>query len=270
MTDTPTPLPRSKGRLLETYISPLAFFVIVVAAWEFLPGYFGIPNYVLPKISAIIAVFGDVSRYQTFAYNTYVTLKEALLGVLIGGGLGLVFGFMLAESRLLMNTFYPYIVALQCVPKVAIAPLFVIWFGFGITSKVIIAALLCFFPVLVSTIAGIRSVRDDHSELFYAIKAPRFAKLRHLVMPSALPSIFSGFEIGLTVALLGAIVGEFVGAQQGLGVLLLQAQFQMDTPSVFAILAILSFLGIVLSVLVHVIRKKSLYWMSTENDGGWK
>jgi NitT/TauT family transport system permease protein len=252
--------------LMERYLYPALFLVVFVAAWEFLPSYFGLPNYVLPKLSEIGAVFADVSRYGQFAYGTYVTLKEALLGVLIGGGLGLVIGFALAESRILMNTFYPYIVALQCVPKVAIAPLLVIWFGFGIASKVIIASLLCFFPVLVSTISGIRSVRDDYAELFHAIKAPRLAKLRHLVIPSALPSIFSGMEIGLTIALLGAIVGEFVGAQEGLGVLLMQAQFQMDTPSVFAILGILSFLGIVLSVLVHVVRKKSLYWVSTEND----
>lgn len=249
---------------MSSAVAPIAFFLVFVAAWEVLPEYFDVPDYILPKFSGVISVFANPSVYDLYLYHSYVTLTEAALGLLIGGVAGLVVAFVLTESRVLMNTFYPYIIGLQCMPKVALAPLLVIWFGFGLTSKVVVAALLCFFPVLVNTILGIRSVKEEHAELFYAIRAPRWQKLVHLVIPSALPHIITGFELALVVSLLGALVGEFVGAQAGLGVLLLQAQFQMDIPSVFATLGILALMGVLLNLLVRSIRRRALYWIPAE------
>src|SRR5690606_24197772 len=135
--------------------------------------------------SRVVAVLVDTRSIPVFFDNALVTLTEALAGLLIGGGLGLIFGIALSQSRLLMATFYPYIVALQCMPKVALAPLLVIWFGFGLTSKIMVVALLCFFPMLVNTITGLRSVSRENLELFQAIRAPVRATLVHLYIPAA-------------------------------------------------------------------------------------
>src|SRR5690606_8953137 len=185
-----------------------------------------------------------------------------------GGGLGLIFGIALSQSRLLMATFYPYIVALQCMPKVALAPLLVIWFGFGLTSKIMVVALLCFFPMLVNTITGLRSVSREHLELFQAIRAPVRATLAHLYIPAAMPNIPTGVELAIVVSLLGAIVGEFVGAEKGLGVMLVQAQFQMNIPAVFAILLILVALGLLFNLSVKLIRQRLLFWIPQEAGQG--
>lgn len=243
---------------------PWILLVGLLLFWEFGPGLIGMPDYVLPRLSKVARIFLDASVLKLYLRNAYVTLSEALIGLLIGGVLGFVIGVLLTESRALYNTIYPYIVALQCMPKVAIAPLLVIWFGFGMTSKITIVSLLCFFPVLVNTISGIRSVTAENLELFRAIRASRMTTLVHLLIPSALPSILTGVEIAVVVSLLGAIVGEFVGAEEGLGVLILQAQFQMNIPGVFAILLVLALLGVIFNVGIRIIRKKSLFWVAGE------
>ncbi|WP_186767028.1 ABC transporter permease [Devosia ginsengisoli] len=245
-------------------LAPLILFVFVALIWEYAPTLFGIPEFVLPRLSRVVSVFADPRTLAVFFDNGLVTLLEALVGLLIGGGLGLAFGVVLSQSRLLMKMFYPYIVALQCMPKVALAPLLVIWFGFGLTSKIIVVALLCFFPMLVNTITGLRSVSRDNLELFRAIGAPRSATLRHLYIPAALPNILTGLELAIVVSLLGAIVGEFVGAEKGLGVLLVQAQFQMNIPAVFAILLILVALGLLFSLSVKFMRQRLLFWIPQE------
>jgi NitT/TauT family transport system permease protein len=247
-----------------SHVPAILFLIAFAIFWEYGPGYFKIPDYILPPLSSIVRIYGDPSTLSVYWTNTLVTLHEAVLGLVIGSGLGFLVGVVLTESRVLMNMMYPYIIALQCMPKVAIAPLLLVWFGFGLTSKVVIVSLLCFFPVLVNTISGIRSVSADHYELFYAIRASRLKRLYHLVIPTALPSIFAGLEVAVVVSLLGAIVGEFVGAELGLGVLLLQAQFQMNIPGVFAILGILALLGVVFNITIRLLRRKSLFWIAGE------
>lgn len=245
-------------------IAPAALFVVIVLAWEYAPTLFSIPSFVLPRLSSVVAVLVDARSIPIFFDNALVTLSEALIGLILGGGLGLIFGVLLSQSRVLMTTFYPYIVALQCMPKVALAPLLVIWFGFGLTSKILVVALLCFFPMLVNTITGLRSVSRENIELFKAIRAPRRATLVHLYIPAAMPNILTGLELAIVVSLLGAIVGEFVGAEKGLGVLLVQAQFQMNIPAVFAILLILVALGLLFSLTVKTIRRRLLFWIPEE------
>jgi len=259
---------RHKTSMLGKYgrsLAPLALFVVIVLLWEQAPTVFKIPEFVLPKLSRVLSVFMDARTISTFVDNALVTLTEALVGLIIGGGLGLVVGVLLSQSSLMMVTFYPYIVALQCMPKVALAPLLVIWFGFGLTSKILVVALLCFFPMLVNTITGLRSVTRENLELFKAIGAPRTATLSHLYIPAALPNILTGLELAIVVSLLGAIVGEFVGAEKGLGVLLVQAQFQMNIPAVFAILLILVVLGLLFSLSVKYIRQRLLFWIPQES-----
>lgn len=250
------------------YLAPAAMFLLIVAAWEYAPTLFSIPEFVLPRLSRVVAVLLDTRSIPVFFDNAVVTLTEALVGLLIGGGLGLIVGIALSQSRLLMATFYPYIVALQCMPKVALAPLLVIWFGFGLTSKIMVVALLCFFPMLVNTITGLRSVSRENLELFQAIRAPVHATLVHLYIPAAMPNILTGVELAIVVSLLGAIVGEFVGAEKGLGVMLVQAQFQMNIPAVFAILLILVALGLLFNLSVKMIRQRLLFWIPQEAGQG--
>lgn len=252
-------------RSTSALLGPWIFLLLLLAFWEWGGEFFGMPDFVLPRLTKVTRIFLDHSVLVLYSANAYVTLQEALFGLVIGGGLGFVMGVALTESRALFNTFYPYIVALQCMPKVAIAPLLVIWFGFGITSKVTVVGLLCFFPVLVNTISGIRSVSAENRELFRAIRASRMTTLTHLLIPAALPSILTGIEIAIVVSLLGAIVGEFVGAEKGLGVLLLQAQFQMNIPGVFAILLVLALLGVIFNVAIRAVRRKALFWIAGES-----
>lgn len=252
------------GRLSRNSIAPIVFLIIFIVAWEYAPDAFDIPKYILPEFSRVMAVYLDPAVRSLYFTHMLTTLTEAASGLLIGGGLGFIAGILLTESRILMNTFYPYIIALQCMPKVAIAPLLVVWFGFGLTSKIIVVALLCFFPVLVNTISGIRGVSQEQLELFRSIRASRLTTLFYLLIPGALPSILTGLELAVVVSLLGAIVGEFVGAEEGLGVLLLQAQFQMSIPGVFAILGVLAMLGVVFNIAVRMLRRRALFWIARE------
>lgn len=247
-------------------LAPLAVLALFLLLWEHLPGLLNIPTYILPVFSKVLLVYADPLTLDLYLQHAIVTLTAAVTGLLIGASLGFIAGVVLTESRLLMTTFYPYIVALQCMPKLAIAPLLVVWFGFGLTSKIVVVALLCFFPVLVNTISGIRGVSREYIELFQAIRAPRFKTLVHLLIPSALPSILTGVELAILLSLLGAIVGEFVGAEKGLGVLLLQAQFQMSIASVFAILGVLALLGVTFNLVIRNIRKRSLFWIVGESE----
>lgn len=243
---------------------PLGFLVVLIVMWEFAPGWFDIPTYILPQFSAVLQALTDPQALPRYLYNAGYTLLEAGLGLAIGASAGVIIGILLAEIKVLYTTFYPYIVAIQSIPKVALAPLFVIWFGFGIESKVIVVVLLTFFPVLVNTINGMRSVDPEQVDLFRVNGATAWQTRRKLLLPASLPYIFTGLEIAVVMAMLGAIVAEFVGAQNGLGVLILQAQFQMQTAAVFALLIILSVIGISLNLSVRLIRRKVVFWLPTK------
>lgn len=240
---------------------PLGFLIALLLAWQFLPPLLNVPSYVIPQLSAVLGALFDPEALPRYLYNAGYTLLEAGLGLAIGASAGIVLGILLAEIKILHATFYPYIVAIQSIPKVALAPLFVIWFGFGIESKLVVVALLTFFPVLVNTINGMRSVDPEQIDLFRVNGATPWQTRRKLLLPGSLPYIFTGLEIAVVMAMLGAIVAEFVGAQNGLGVLILQAQFQMQTAAVFALLIILSVIGISLNLLIRWVRARVVFWV---------
>lgn len=233
---------------------------VLLAAWQFLPGLTGTPAYVIPPLSDVLVALTDPAALPRYVSNAGTTLLEVLLGLGIGVAIGLVGGVVLAQFKTAYAVVFPYIVAIESIPKVAVAPLFIIWFGFDLPSKIVVVVLLAFFPVLVNTIHGIREVDRDQVELFQANGASAGQIRRKLLLPAALPSIFSGLELAVANAMIGAIVAEFVGAQHGLGVLILQAQGSLQTAAVFALLIILSVLGIVLNTLVRVARRKVVFW----------
>jgi NitT/TauT family transport system permease protein len=184
-----------------------------------------------------------------------------VLGVLAG----LVMGAMVSLIPVLERLIYPYLVALQTLPKVAIAPLFIIWFGYGLTSKVVITALVCFFPVLVSVIAGFHSTDKDQLDMMKAFGATKWQTLMRLRIPSALVLIFAGLEIAAVLAVIGAIVGEFVGAQVGLGYLVVTLNFSMDVPGVFAVLIVLSAIGLAMHGLMRYAARRYIFWIRRSN-----
>lgn len=252
--------PVARKRSLRTAWPPVLLLLVVAALWEFLPGMLGVKEFVLPPLSKILARFGSSSYLQQLWSNGLVTLKETLLGLLLGAVVGVLVGVLLGESPFVRTTLYPYVVAFQSLPKIALAPLFVIWFGFGTAPKVLVAATLTLFPLLVNTMSGVMSVDRDRAQLFRSLSATRRQRWVKLLLPSALPSVLAGFEVATVLALLGAILGEFVSSQNGLGVLLIQQQTNYDTAGVFATLIVLAVMGVGLNQIVVQLRKRLVFW----------
>ena len=192
--------------------------------------------------------------------HTLTTLNETLLGFFIGSVIGIFLGYIIAKSKTLEQVLSPYVVAIQTVPVIALAPLIVIWFGFGIESKVVICALIVFFPILVNTIAGMKSIDKNLLRLFKILGANKTQTFLKLEIPSILPILFAGFKIGITLAVIGAVVGEFVGANAGLGYLTIYASGLMDTATVFASLIQLALMGIILYTTICLIEKILIPW----------
>lgn len=250
---------RRRHRLRQILL-PLLLLVVILVLWQFLPPALGVKPFIIPRFSSVISQFSSHYVLKNLWMNGVVTVEEALIGLGIGAGSGVALGLLLGESATLRVTLYPYVVAFQSLPKVAIAPLFVIWFGFGLTPKVLVAATLAFFPLLVNTMSGVMSVDRDLVDLFQAICASRRQTWQRLLLPAALPSIFAGMELATVLALLGAIIGEFVSAQRGLGILLQQQETAYDTAGVFATLVVLAALGVALNQIVVQLRKRIVFW----------
>jgi len=237
-----------------------ALFVLVVAVWEIGFSLASVPLYIAPAPSDIYHALVNGLGSGLFISNGLATLTEALLGFLLATVLGVALGAVIAQSRFVEKTLYPYLIAIQTTPKVAIAPLFIIWFGFGMTSKVIMAAVVAFFPILVNVIVGLRSTDASRIELMRSLQASRWQIFTMVRLPSAAPMIFAGLHIAVIFSVLGAIVGEFVGSRKGLGNLIMQLNNNLDTAGVFAALVVLSAMGIVLHLLMHALQKKLLFW----------
>jgi NitT/TauT family transport system permease protein len=244
---------------LEWICVPLLFFV-VVGAWEALIRVAEVPNYVAPAPSAIWRSLVNGLGSGLFISNALVTLSEALLGFAGAAVLAVALGSAIAQSRFVERVLYPYLIAIQTTPKVAIAPLFIIWFGFGMTSKVIMAGIVSFFPILVNVITGLRSTDAQKMELMRSLRASRWQTFTMVKLPSALPMIFAGLHIAVIFSILGAIVGEFVGSRKGLGNLILQMNVNLDTAGVFAALVCLSTMGITLHLIMHWLQRRVVFW----------
>ena len=243
----------------------VALFVGLVGGWELAVRLFEIPKIVLPAPSAVALALWN-GMQGDFLKHFGITFYETIAGFVLGSATGLVLGALISQFRLLERTLYPYIVAFQTLPKVAIAPIIVIWFGYGVTSKIVITATIAFFPLLANTIVGLRSAPQEQIELMVAFPATRWQVFRLARLPQALPYIFVGLDVAIVLSVIGAIVGEFVGAQAGLGYLILQKNFNMDMAGVFAILIVLSGMGIGLHLLVNAIQRRVVFWMDGSSD----
>ena len=246
-------------RLGNPYLRILLLLAFL-AAWEATVRYFAVPVYILPTPSGTaIALYRGVASL-VYVHNLWATLLETLLGFAFGTALAFVLGTILALSRRVEYYLYPFIIMFQSLPKVALAPLIVIWFGLGLTSKVVNAALIAFFPLMVNTIAGLRSADEDRVNLMHSLDASEAQIFWMLRLPGALPFIMAGLEVAMIFALIGAIVAEFVGAQEGLGMLIESLNFSADVAGVFSILFILSMLGLLLNRGILALRRRVLFW----------
>jgi NitT/TauT family transport system permease protein len=243
----------------------LISITIGILVWQLITRYSGIPNFILPSPLSVGIRFLRALRDGSLLYHTGITLIEIVLGLLVGAMFATIVGYVLAKSRSLERILSPYIVASQAIPVVAIAPLLVIWLGNGILSKIVICALIVFFPVLVNTIVGVRAVPTALYDLMNSLHASRSQILWKVEVPASLPIFLGGLRVGATLSVIGAIVGELVSAEKGLGFLLQLGDFQYDTPMVFVAVFMLIALALMLYGVVLLLEKRFLKWQERPN-----
>ena len=257
----PRALNRNRGKLLIP-----ASLLGALLLWYLISDLGNYPTYILPTplqvIGRLIQVIQDGSLFR----HSLVTLEEVVSGLGIGLSVAVVLGYGLAKSRWLERILAPYIVASQAIPIVAIAPLLVIWFKPGILSKILITALIVFFPILVNMVVGLRAVPEDLYDLMRSLQASRWQTLRYLEIPAALPVFLGGLRIGATLAVIGAVVGEFVGADRGLGFLVNVGRGVYDTPLVFVAVFTLVTMAFGLYGIVSLLEYRLLAWQRRPNS----
>lgn len=245
-------------KLAPILLSVLAFLL----GWDLLTRFGGIPNFILPSPLSVWTRFLKAMSDGSLPHHTAITLSEIVLGLIVGVTFATIVGYALAKSRSLEKVLSPYLVASQAIPVIAIAPLLVIWLGDGILSKVVICALIVFFPVLVNTIVGVRAVPTALYDLMNSLHASRAQILWKVEVPASLPVFLGGLRIGATLSVIGAIVGELVDAESGLGFLLQLGDFQYDTPMVFVAVFTLIALALMLYGIVRVLENRLLKWQN--------
>jgi putative hydroxymethylpyrimidine transport system permease protein len=230
----------------------------LAASWDVLADAFGIEPFLVPAPSDVAESLWD--DRALLAENAWVTIEEVLLGFAIAVVAGFGFAIALHLSDVLRRAFYPLLVASQTVPVIAVAPILVVWLGFGLGPKLAIIALVCFFPITVNTLDGLRSVDPELPRMMRTLDASRSQTLLRVEIPSALPFLFSGAKIAAVISVIGAVFGEWSGANEGLGHLILVAQGQLQTARVFAAVAVLSVLAIVLFGGIAMLERKLAWW----------
>ncbi len=245
---------------VRRFVYPAITAGVLLAVWTLSISYFQIPNYILPRPGAVLsALYVGYIEGQYWPHFAF-TLQCVVLGYLLGCGLGALFGALLAESRTFELFIYPYIIALQSMPKVAIAPLILVWFGFGIASKVVMVALISFFPMFINTLTGMRNADPAMLDMLRAYKASRAFRFFHVKLPAAAGHIFAGLQISVVLALIGAVVAEFVSSTMGLGFLIQSAALNIDVATMFAALASLIVIGIGGTQFMRWLYRRVAFW----------
>ena len=242
----------------------LLLIAALLALWQEAVRLFQIPAYILPSPSSVFEALWRGLRSGVYIEHLIVTLEETLLGFGLGCALAFLFGTVVALSRTIEYFLYPLIVMFQAMPKVALVPLIVVWFGLGLESKIISAALVAFFPLMVNTILGLRSAEEDRIDLMRSLAASPWQIFWMLRLPNALPYIFAGLEIAMIFALIGAIVAELINSEKGLGMVIQSLSFTMDVAGQFSVLLILAVLGLILNGAVVAIRRRVIFWDPTQ------
>ncbi|QEO13894.1 ABC transporter permease [Agromyces intestinalis] len=243
---------------------PIVFAGVVLVIWWVATSLQWVAPYIIPSPAATWAAFSDNAAY--LAQQTWVTTYETVIGFLIAIVIGIAVAVVMVYSKGVEQTLYPVILFAQVIPKIAIAPLFVVWLGFGMGPKILVAVLMAFFPVAISGLSGLRSVDPEILQLTSTMGAGKFKTFLKVRLPAALPELLSGLKVAATLAVTGAVVGEFVGANEGLGYVILQANGNLDTAMLFAALIIMSLLGIVLFAIIQIAERFLIPWHASRRD----
>ena len=253
------------GRALP-WVSTAITLVLMIVIWKLVIAVFDVSPFVLPQPEDVIGGMGDLINSEGFWSDVRTTLTETLVGFGIALVLGIVGGTVLGRVVWLEQALRPVIVASQVVPKVALIPLFIIWFGFGITSKIIIVALLAFFPILLNVILGVRSVDAGHRDVMRSLNASRWQTFRRLEYPSTLPYVLAGMEVGIVFAVVGAVVGEYLGGDQGLGYRIVTSLNNLEAETLFAVIVVLTLFGFLLYLAVVGLKRLLIPWHESTVD----
>jgi NitT/TauT family transport system permease protein len=257
------PIARPKGTRLNTTAWRLATTGVVflfLLLWEALPTFGLVSAIILPKFSDVAVSFVSLVTGPVFFKHFWITVLEILWGFGIAVTLGLALGLALGLSRTVKRLTYPLVIAFQSIPKIVLAPLLITWAGYGMESKIALAVIIAFFPVLINTIVGLDSVPVEWKRLMYSLRASRKQMFWKLELPYAAPVIFAGIKTALTFAVTGAVVAEFVGANAGMGFLIHAYAFQLMIPKTFAVILVLSLIGSLLYGAIALLDQKLIFW----------
>jgi NitT/TauT family transport system permease protein len=239
-------------------IEPVVFFAVLLILWEVLVELIQVPAFILPPPGDLWSSF--IKKLPILGHHSLITFVEAGGGFALSLVLGVTFAIAVVYSRHLQNTLYPLIVILYAMPKSAFAPLMVIWVGYGLTSKIAIAFLVAFFPIVVNTVVGLKEVEPELLELARINRGTQFDVFKKIRLPNSIPFMFAGIKVAIVLSVTGAIVAEFVAANEGLGYLVLQANYSLDTAFALVVLLILAILSLALFWLIEIIQKKVAPW----------
>lgn len=253
-----------RENFFERYGPPIIMFIAILVLWELIIILFKVPNYLVPAPHAI--VLKAIELKFSLLKDTAITLFESVLGFILGCSIGILIAIGFVHSRTLELSIYPYAIALKSIPIIAIAPLLILWFGNGILAKIIVSALICFFPAIVNTVKGLKAVDENALDLFRSLSATRRQIFLMLRLPNSLPYIFSALKISSTFSIVGAIVGEFAGADKGLGFFILQSSYWLRTTEMFVGIIIISVAGILFFGSIGILERIFLKWHKTDME----
>jgi NitT/TauT family transport system permease protein len=253
-------LARQSRKFLVNLAYVVGALVLGIVVWELIVVLGNAPSYILPTPLSVWDTLVDLAKTSTMWSQLGATLEGTLLGFVVGCAAGVVFGILAGEFRIVRQVIYPYLVAIQSLPKVALVPVIATWFGFGLNAKVVLVVLLVFFPVLVNTFQGVATADPEKIDLVRSLRGGRWQQLWRVRFFSAMPFMFTGFELGIVYAFLGAVLAEMTGAQNGTGVMMEQFQTNADTEATFALLIVLAVVGLILNTIVRYVHRKVVFW----------
>ncbi|KHF37973.1 hypothetical protein LQ50_24200 [Halalkalibacter okhensis] len=254
---------KNKENKTKDILLTLLTFIVILIVWEGSVRYFDVSSAIFPSaidtFTSFVRFFFETENLR----HLWITFNQTIAGFLLGSIAGAILGILISEVPWVRKQIFPYIIALNSVPKIAIAPLFVVWFGFGASSKIAIIMVTTFFPVLINMVVGLSSASEAQIRLLRSYSANSWQIFRRVKLPSSLPYLFSGLEIAIMLSVIGAIISEFVGSSQGLGYLMLFYKAQFRIPEMFAVLAVISIMGYLLMLSIQICTKKVVFWQGS-------
>ena len=253
--------------ITKRYFLPIITFMLVMTAWELGARTEGAAFLIPRPFDVLQSLIDGYYTRGTLWPHLWTTLTQTLLGFAIGCVVAVVLAAFVAEFEVVDRVVYPYVIVLQSMPKVALAPLLIVWFGFGMASKVVLVALICFFPMFVNAVSGFRSVPVELVDLYKAFSASRWRMFFEIKVPTDLPSFFAGLQISVVFALLGSVIGEFIASQRGLGSVIQAASVSFNLPIVFACIISLSCMGALMTATVRFLQDRIVFWQRASTAG---